>query len=403
MDLSMNEDKLAIDGGSPVRDHYLPYGRQQIDDGDIEAVVQVLRSDYLTTGPVIQQFEQEIANYTEAKYAVAFSNGTAALHAACYAAGINEGDEVITTPMTFAATANSVLYQKGKPVFVDIDSDTYNLDPSLIKEKLTKNTKAIIPVHFTGQPAEMDEILQIARDHNLIVVEDAAHALGATYKDRRIGSIGHMTMFSFHPVKHITTGEGGVITTNREDFYKKLIQFRTHGITREVADLHEYQGPWYYEMQFLGFNYRITDFQAALGLSQLKKINQFIEKRQKLVQLYKNELQLIDEVQLPQHLPYVECSWHILVVKLNLEKLNGGRREVFEALQKENIGVNVHYLPVHLHPYYQSLGYQKGICPVAEKCYEEFITLPLYPSMSKRDVMDVVTAVKKVINYFRKE
>lgn len=399
----MNDEKLAIHGGSPIRDQYLPYGRQQIDEEDIEAVVKVLRSDYLTTGPVIQQFELEMAHYTGAKYAVAFSNGTAALHAACFAAGISEGDEVITTPMTFAATANSVLYQKGKPVFVDINPDTYNLDPTLIKQKITNRTKAIIPVHFTGQPAEMDEILQIARDHNLIVIEDAAHALGASYKNRKIGSIGDMTMFSFHPVKHITTGEGGMITTNREDFYKKLLQFRTHGITRDVTELYENQGPWYYEMQFLGFNYRITDIQSALGVSQLKKVNQFIEKRKRLVQLYQNELQKINELQFPYQLPNVESSWHILVVKLNLEKLNGGRREVFEALQKENIGVNVHYLPVHLHPYYQGLGYRRGICPIAERCYEEFITLPLYPGMSEQDVLDVVAAVKKVINYFRKE
>lgn len=399
----MNDEKLAIHGGSPIRDQYLPYGRQQIDEEDIEAVVKVLRSDYLTTGPVIQQFELEMAHYTGAKYAVAFSNGTAALHAACFAAGISEGDEVITTPMTFAATANSVLYQKGKPVFVDINPDTYNLDPALIKQKITNRTKAIIPVHFTGQPAEMDEILQIARDHNLIVIEDAAHALGASYKNRKIGSIGDMTMFSFHPVKHITTGEGGMITTNREDFYKKLLQFRTHGITRDVTELHENQGPWYYEMQFLGFNYRITDIQASLGLSQLKKVNQFIEKRKQLVQRYQNELQMINELQLPYQLPYVDSSWHILVVKLNLEKLNGGRREVFEALQKENIGVNVHYLPVHLHPFYQGLGYSMGICPIAERSYEEFITLPLYPGMSEQDVLDVVAAVKKVINYFRKE
>jgi perosamine synthetase len=399
----MTDEKLAIHGGSPVRNRYLPYGRQQIDEEDIHAVVNVLRSDYLTTGPVIQQFEEEMAKYTGSKYAVSFSNGTAALHAACFAAGISAGDEVITTPMTFAATANSVLYQGGKPIFVDIDPDTYNLDPALIKQKITKKTKAIIPVHFTGQPAEMDVILEIARDHNLIVIEDAAHALGATYKDRKIGSIGDMTMFSFHPVKHITSGEGGMITTSREDLYNKLLQFRTHGITRESVEMYENHGPWYYEMQFLGFNYRITDIQSALGLSQLKKVNQFIEKRKSLVQLYQKELQKIGELQLPYQLPHVESSWHILVVKLNLEKLNGGRKEIFEALQKENIGVNVHYLPVHLHPFYRSLGYRRGTCPIAENCYEEFITLPLYPGMNEQDVMDVVAAVKKVMSYFRKE
>ncbi|MBO1513346.1 UDP-4-amino-4,6-dideoxy-N-acetyl-beta-L-altrosamine transaminase [Metabacillus bambusae] len=396
----MSESKLAIHGGTPVRNDYLPYGKQVIDEDDIQSVVKVLSSDFLTTGPAIKQFESEIAKFTGAKYAVAFSSGTAALHGACFAAGISEGDEVITSPMTFAASANCVLYQGGKPVFVDIDPLTYNIDPKLIKENITEKTKAIIPVHFTGQPAELDEILKIAREENLIVIEDAAHAIGATYKNKRIGSIGDMTMFSFHPVKHITTGEGGIITTNQEKYYEKLLQFRTHGITRDPWLLKKNHGPWYYEMQFLGFNYRITDIQASLGISQLKKLESFIEKRKQLAEIYSKELSTLQEVILPHQLSYVDSSWHLYVLKFQLTKLTTNRKDIFQALLKENIGVNVHYLPVYLHPYYESMGYEKGICPIAESCYEEFITLPLFAGMENRDVMDVVNAVKKVVNYY---
>ncbi|MEK4850640.1 UDP-4-amino-4,6-dideoxy-N-acetyl-beta-L-altrosamine transaminase [Paenibacillus sp. FSL H7-0756] len=398
----MSKSKLAIDGGKPVRAHYLPYGRQMIDDEDIESVVKVLQSDYLTSGPAIEQFEAEIAAFTGAKYAVAFSSGTAALHGACYAAGIGEGDEVITTPMTFAATANCVLYQGGVPVFADIDPRTYNLDPQRIRERITARTKAIIPVHFTGQPAQLDEILQIAREHNLIVIEDAAHALGARYKNTSIGAIGDMTMFSFHPVKHITTGEGGMITTNNPVYYEKLLQFRTHGITRDERKLRENHGPWYYEMQFLGYNYRITDIQTSLGISQLRRIGSFIEKRKQLAALYLQELSATEELILPHQLPESESSWHLFIVRLQLSKLTATRKTVFQALQKENIGVNVHYIPAYLHPYYESLGFRKGICPVAESCYEEFITLPLYAGMEAEDVMDVVAAVKKVIRHYSK-
>ncbi|WP_339250188.1 UDP-4-amino-4,6-dideoxy-N-acetyl-beta-L-altrosamine transaminase [Paenibacillus sp. FSL P2-0136] len=398
----MRKSKLAIDGGKPVRAHYLPYGRQMIDDEDIESVVKVLQSDYLTSGPAIEQFEAEIAAFTGAKYAVAFSSGTAALHGACYAAGIGEGDEVITTPMTFAATANCVLYQGGVPVFADIDPRTYNLDPQRIRERITARTKAIIPVHFTGQPAQLDEILQIAREHNLIVIEDAAHALGARYKNTSIGAIGDMTMFSFHPVKHITTGEGGMITTNNPVYYEKLLQFRTHGITRDERKLRENHGPWYYEMQFLGYNYRITDIQTSLGISQLRRIGGFIEKRKQLAALYLQELSGTEELILPHQLPEAESSWHLFIVRLQLSKLKATRKTVFQALQKENIGVNVHYIPAYLHPYYESLGFRKGICPVAESCYEEFITLPLYAGMDPEDVMDVVAAVKKVIRHYSK-
>ncbi|PKG22989.1 UDP-4-amino-4,6-dideoxy-N-acetyl-beta-L-altrosamine transaminase [Niallia nealsonii] len=398
-----NEAKLALHGGNPVRQTYLPYGKQVVDEQDIQSVVDVLRSDFLTTGPIITQFEQEIAAYTGAKYAVAFSNGTAALHAACFAAGIGAGDEVITTPLTFAASANCVLYQGGKPIFVDINPATYNIDPKLIKEKITKKTKAIIPVHFTGQPAELDEIMKIAHENNLVVIEDAAHALGAKYKNNSIGSIGDMTMFSFHPVKHITTGEGGIITTNQKQYYEKLLQFRTHGITRNKQLLTENHGPWYYEMQFLGYNYRITDIQAALGISQLKKISSFIDKRRQIAEFYTKQLEMLDAVSTPYQLLDCTSSWHIYILKMDLTKLTASRKEIYQALQKENIGVNVHYLPVYLHPYYQNLGYKKGICPIAESCYEEFITIPLFAGMNERDAIDVVNAINKVLAFYSKK
>lgn len=386
----------------PIRQSYLPYGKQWIDEEDIEAVVEVLKGDYLTTGPYISKFEQAVAQYVGAKYAVAFSNGTAALHGACFAAGIGQGDEVITTPMTFAASANCVLYQGGIPVFADIDEKTYNIDPNKIEEKITNKTKAIIPVDFTGQPVELDRILEIARKHSLVVIEDAAHALGATYKGRKIGSISDMTMFSFHPVKHITSGEGGVITTNNEEYYEKLLQFRSHGITRDKEKLKEYHGPWYYEMQFLGYNYRMTDIQAALGTSQLKKIDQFIALRRKYVAMYNEVFKDVNEIITPFQHKDGDSSWHLYMIRLKLDKLTASRREIFEALQQQNIGVNVHYIPIHLQPYYQQLGYKKGMCPNAEKLYEEVITLPLFPAMSEEDVNDVIHAVKRTITYYKK-
>ncbi|MBY0600231.1 UDP-4-amino-4,6-dideoxy-N-acetyl-beta-L-altrosamine transaminase [Bacillus bingmayongensis] len=393
---------LAIHGGIPIREHYLPYGKQFIDEDDIQAVINVLKGDFITTGPMIKHFEEQVATYVGAKYAVAFSSGTAALHGACFAAGISDGDEVITTPMTFVASANCILYQGGVPVFADIKCDTYNIDPESIKDKITTKTKAIIPVHFTGQPAELDKILKIAQEYNLIIIEDAAHALGATYKNKKIGSIGDMTMFSFHPVKHITTGEGGIITTNDEEYYQKLLQFRTHGITRDLDKLIDNHGPWYYEMQFLGYNYRMTDIQAALGLSQLQKLDSFISKRKKYVALYHAELKELPEIILPKQLNHIDSSWHLYVIRLNLPMLKVNRKEIFQALQKENIGVNVHYIPVHTQPFYRQMGYTLGICPHTERIYEELITLPLYSGMTEKDAKDVIKAVKKVVNYYSK-
>lgn len=382
---------------NPVEGTYLPYGRQWIDEKDIEAVVSVLKSNYLTTGPAINEFERRVADYVGVKYAVAFSNGTAALHGACFAAGIDNDDEVITTPLTFAASANCVLYQGGKVVFADINPITYNIDPQEIEKKITKKTKAIIPVDFTGQPVELEKILDIAKKNKLVVIEDAAHALGSIYKDKRIGSISDMTMFSFHPVKHITSGEGGMIVTNNKDYYEKLLQFRSHGITRDTEKLQENHGPWYYEMHFLGYNYRMTDIQAALGCSQLNKLEMFIEKRRDIVAKYNKAFQEINQITIPCQNSEGESSWHLYIIRIHLDELRVGRKEIFETIQKQNIGVNVHYIPVHLLPYYQQLGYEKGSLPKAEKLYEEIISLPLFPAMTEQDVDNVIKTVKRAI------
>lgn len=395
-------EKLAIHGGKPVRNHYLAYGRQTIDDEDIQSVVKVLKGDYLTTGPYVKEFEEKVAEYVGAKYAVAVANGTAALHMACFAAGIKEGDEVIVSSITFAASSNAVLYCGGTPVFVDIDPLTYNIDPEKIEEKITNKTKAIIPVDFSGQSVDMDRIKAIAEKYGLIIIEDAAHALGSEYKGRKIGSQADMVEFSFHPVKPITTAEGGIVTTNNEDLYKKMILFRTHGITRDCEVLQDNHGPWYYEQQALGYNYRLTDIQSALGSSQIRKVDEFIKKRREIVKHYNKEFKDINEIITPFESEFSNSGWHIYIIKIKPELLKVTRKEIFQALQAENIGVNVHYLPVYLHPYYKGLGYKKGICPNAEDLYDNIITLPLFPSMRNEDVNDVITAVNKVIDYYRK-
>ena len=396
-------EKLAINGGKTIRKTFLPYGSQWIDKEDIKAVTDVLRSDWITQGSKIFEFEKLISKYCKAKYAVAFSSGTAALHGAAFAADVSKGDEIITTPITFAADANCALYQGGKAKFADIKKDTYNIDPVKIKKQITKKTKAIIPVDYTGQPCELDEINKIAKQNNLVVIEDASHAIGAEYKGKKVGGLSDLTVLSFHPVKHITTGEGGMVLTNKKKYYEKLILFRTHGITKDPKKLKKKDGDWYYEMQLLGYNYRITDFQCALGISQFKKLDKFIRKRREIVKKFNKAFQDIKELITPFEKPDVKSAYHLYMIQLNLEKLRVGRKKIFNSLRAENIGVHVHYIPVHLQPYYKKqFGYKKGDFPVAEEFYERAITLPIFPKMNEQDINDVIKAVKKVINYYRR-
>jgi UDP-4-amino-4,6-dideoxy-N-acetyl-beta-L-altrosamine transaminase len=383
-----------------MRKKFIPYGRQFIDEDDIKEVVKVLKSPWITQGPKIREFEEALCKYTGAKYAVVVSSGTAALHIACLAAGIKQGDEVITSPITFVASANCVLYCGGKPVFADIQEDTINIDPQEIKKKISKRTRAIIPVHFAGHPCDLEEIYSIAKDNNLIVIEDACHALGAEYKGYKIGSckFSDMTVFSFHPVKSITTGEGGAVLTNNEELYEKLLMLRTHGITKDKNKLlNKNEGDWWYEMHYLGFNYRITDFQCALGLSQLKKLDNFIQYRRKIVEIYNKELSKIDEIILPVERPYVKSSWHIYYIRLKNSKK---RKEVFEFLREQNIGVQVHYIPIYHQPYYrQRFGYEIDDYPRAERYYKQAITLPLFPNMRDGEISFVIKAIKRSLKY----
>lgn len=389
-----------------MKHKYIPYGHQDINEEDIKSVIEVLKSDFLTTGPKVTEFEQKIAEYVGCKYAVAVSNGTAALHSACFAAGIKEGDEVLTTPMTFAATSNSILYTGGKPVFVDINKDTYNIDIDEIEKNITNKTRAIIAVDFTGQPAELFKIKELADKYNLIFIEDAAHSLGAEISDysgkwHRVGSVADMTTFSFHPVKHITTAEGGMICTDDYELYNKLKLFRTHGITRDTELLmNKSKGKWYYEELFLGYNYRLSDLQAALGISQLKRLDKFIERRKHIAATYNNAFSqenFCDKITIPFQMENAKSSYHLYVVKLNLAAIGKSREQIFNELLEFNVGVNVHYIPVYYHPYYESLSYKKGLCREAEKLYEEMLTLPLYPGMSEDDINYVIECVAKVV------
>ncbi len=394
---------LAIHGGSPVRPTFLPYGRQSVDEADIQAVVEVLRSDWLTTGPKVGEFEEAFASRVGAVHAVSFSSGTAALHAAAFAAGLKSGDEAITTPLTFAATANCVLYQGATPVFADVRGDTLNLDPQQVEKKISARTRAILPVDYAGHPAELTPILEIARRHNLIVIEDACHALGAEYGGRRVGSIADMTVFSFHPVKHITTGEGGMVATNDAKFAETLRRFRNHGISSDARQ-RQSAGQWHYEMVLLGFNYRLPDIVCALGIQQLKKLDANLARRREIAARYTAAFREIPGVIPPAVRPEANPAWHLYPIRLDLKKLTVDRAEVFRALRAENIGVNVHYIPVHLHPYYRErFGYKGGEFPIAEDAYERLISLPMFHGMSDGDAEDVIRAVRKVVTSFGRD
>ena len=397
----MGKEIPAFCGGTPVRDTKLFYGHQYIDEADIQAVVDVLKSDYLTCGPKIGELEEKLCQVTGAKYAVACSNGTAALHMACMAAGIGAGDEVITTPITFAASANCALYCGARPVFADIDEETYNIDPQSVAEKVNGKTKAVVAVDFTGQSVELDELLAVCREKGLVFIEDGAHVIGTKYKGRANGSIADMTTFSFHPVKTVTGGEGGAVLTNNEEYYKKLLLYRSHGITRDTGLLeHEPEGGWYYEQIDLGYNYRITDMQAALIISQLDKLQMFSRRRKEIVARYNEAFSKLPQIAVQKEIPESDTTRHLYILRLVPERLKIGRKEFFDALAAENICCNVHYIPTYYFPYYQKLGFAKGICPKAEKLYEEMLSIPLYYAMTDKDVEDVIRAVTKIVEYY---
>lgn len=391
---------------------FIPYARQSLDEDDIAAVVEVLRGDWLTQGPNIASFEAAIAERVGAKHGIAVATGTAALHCACYAAGVGPGDEIITAPITFAASGNCALYLGADVNFADIRADTYCLDPAKLEAAITPRTKAIIPIDYTGQPADMDEINEIAARHGIAVIEDSAHSLGATYKGRPVGSLADMSIFSFHPVKHVAMGEGGLIATDDDELAAALRLFRTHGITNDdkamrladqAADRSNSghgeanaadRAPWYYEMQELGFNYRITDIQCALGLSQLSKLDGFLARRREIAARYSAAFSQSDLLIPPHQEADRESGWHLYMLRLRLENLSKSRRQVFEELRARKIGVHVHYIPLHLQPYYgDKFGYKRGDFPESEAYYDAALTIPLFPAMSDSDCERVIDAV----------
>lgn len=396
-------EKPAIEGGHPIRETFLPYGAQWLSEEEINEVVDSLKSDWITTGPKMRLFEEGFTNLTGAKHAIAVNSGTAALHISTSSIGIKPGDEVITTPLTFVASANCIVYRGGTPIFADIKKDTYNIDPNEIKKKITKKTKAIIPVHFAGQPCDMDEIGEIAQENNLYVIEDAAHAIDAEYKGKKIGNISDLTNYSFHPVKNITTAEGGMVTTNNDELSDKLLMFRTHGISRDAVKRFGKSGGFYYDMQYLGFRYNLSELHASLGIHQLNKLESFQKRRREIVKVYNRELQSIDEITIPFVKNDIKHSWHLYVIQIETKNLKVDRDYIFKALREENIGVNVHYIPVHYHSYYQEkFGLKKGILPNVEELFPRIISIPIFQKMSDDDIYDVINALEKVISYYRK-
>ncbi len=392
-------ERLALHGGAPVRTTALPYARQTVGEEDVQAVTAALRSDWLTTGPLVEAFERAVAAIADVAHAVAVSSGTAALHAAVSAAGVGPGDEVVVSPLTFAATANAVVYQGGTPIFADIRSDTLNVDPETVAASVTSGTRALLTVDFAGQPSELDQLKVIARSRGLTLIEDAAHALGASYKGRPIGGIADLTTLSFHPAKLITTGEGGVVTTSQDRLAAHLRRFRNHGLQTNFRERGA-RGAAYSPMVDLGYNYRLNDLQCALGLSQLGRLDSFLKRRSDIAERYTVALADIAAVRMPAVLSHGRHAWHIYPVLLDLDRLKTDRDTILAALRAEGIGATVHYVPVYWHPFYAARGYSRGLCPRAEAAYERLLTLPLFPAMTDHDVDDVVAALAKVLRHF---
>lgn len=379
---------------------YLPYGRQWVDEDDIQAVVDVLRSDFLTTGPAVGKLEAAITGYSGAKHALVVNSGTSALHAAYFGCGLGAGDEIITSPMTFAATGNAALYLGATVKFVDVEPETGNIDASLIEEAIGSKTKLLCPIDFTGHPADYDPINKIAARNNLKVVADAAHSFGASYNGQPVGTLADATEISMHPVKPFTTGEGGAVLTDDDEIASRVAMFRTHGITRDKSIMRSTsEGEWFYEMQELGFNYRLTDIQCALGIAQMSKIDKFISRRRQIAARYTEALKDVQELVLPTVRPGVEPAWHLFMLRIRGDK--SLRRPFFENLREKGLGVQVHYVPVYLHPYYQDLGFKRGLCPIAEDFYERSVSVPIFPMMSDDDVDSsverIIAAVREVL------
>jgi perosamine synthetase len=386
-----------------MRAQFLPFHIPDIGEDEIESVIDTLRSGWLTTGPKVKQFEEEFAKSIESGHAVAVNSGTAALHLALEAVEINEGDEVIMSTMTFAATGEVVLYFKARPVLVDCRPDTLNLDPDQLEKAITAKTKAIIPVHIGGQPCEMDRIQQIAKQYNLKVIEDAAHALPARYRGKMVGTIGDITCFSFYATKTITTGEGGMATTDNPEWGERMRIMSLHGISKDAWKRYTSEGSWYYEILYPGYKYNLTDIAAAIGIEQLKKCNRFWEVRQRCAALYNEGFQDIPAITVPHVAQDVQHAWHLYIIQLDLEQLRIGRSEFVDLLKKKNIGTSVHFIPLHLHPYYRdTFGYRPADFPNASAVFERIISLPIYPKMTEADVQDVIDAVRDIARHYRR-
>lgn len=396
-------DLPAVAGGKPVRRTFLPYGFHDVGVEEEKAVLEVLRHGWLTTGPRVREFEAAFAEYVGAKHAVALATGTAALQLTMLGLGVGPGDEVITSPLTFVATANGVVHAGGTPVFADIDPDTLNIDPRQVERRLSRKTKVLLPVHMTGAPCDMRPLRRIARSHGIPIVEDACHAIGAKIAGDPVGSRGDAQCFSFHPVKNMTTGEGAIVTTPHKKLAEALRALRFHGFREDYLSRSQRGSLGYPRMHVLGFKSVLTDMQAALGLVQLKRVDGFTARRNKLATTYNKAFADVPELQTPSVLPGTTSAWHIYVLRLRLDRLRCSRDEFMEALRSENIGTSVHYMPVHLQPYYRrKFGFRRGDFPVAEAEYRKMITLPLFSKMADDDHADVIRAVKRLVAYYRK-